>query len=58
MVNRVPSPTSQIKPARLRDISPIKEFSFPKGQITSNDIIQLHQELKGFDGNFQRLFSN
>lgn len=56
LVNRAPGSTPQPKPVRLKDISPVKEFAVPRDRISFNDIIQLHQELKDFDGNFQELF--
>jgi hypothetical protein len=57
LVNQPSQPRFQNRPIRLRDISPIKEFSLPQKKITTNSIIQLHQELKSFDGDFEKLFS-
>jgi len=58
LVNKVlPNINKQNKPARLKDISPIKEYQLSKQKISANDIILIHQKLEQFDGNFKKLFS-
>jgi len=56
LINRLPSSLPQAQPVRLKNISPIKEPTVLRQRITTNNIIQLHQELKNFDGNFEKLF--
>jgi len=58
LVNQVlPNIKRQAKPARLKDVSPIREYKLPREKISTNDIIKAHQELELFDGDLTKLFS-